>query len=73
MVIMMTAFVVAVAWCVTTLVRHGSPSGRSSSTTVAPVKSSAQSVLDERYARSEIDEAEYRRRQAVLSDGPTLM
>lgn len=52
----MVAFWGSLAWIVVTLVRRPPGSG-----------SSAQDILDERFARGEIDDEEYRRRKASLS------
>lgn len=46
-----------VAWVVVTLVRRSGPSDRTSE---------ARGLLDERFARGEIDEDEYRRRRALI-------
>jgi putative membrane protein len=55
--LMMVAFWVAVAWVIVTLVRGGG--SRRDSRDV-------QGILDERFARGEIDEDEYRRRRDLI-------
>ena len=65
MVAMMVVFWGALAWVVVTLIRqNGAP-------TVAPDTrgSDARRILDERFARGEIDEDEYQRRRDLLG-GP---
>jgi len=69
MVIMMAVFVLAVAWVVTTMVRHGGATGVGAMPPAATQESPARSVLDERFARGEIDDDEYRRRRALLTEG----
>ena len=63
MVAMMVVFWGAIAWVIVTLIRHGSPG------TPRPAESASPEplrILDERFARGEIDDEEYRRRRAVL-------
>ena len=62
MVVMMAVFWGAIAWVVVTLIRHGG----SSSQPPAASGSDPMRILDERFARGEIDEAEYQRRREVL-------
>jgi len=61
--VLMTVFTLAfwglIVWAVVTLVRRLPPAG-------GPRESSARDILDERFARGEIDEEEYRRRLAAL-------
>lgn len=65
MVLMMVVFWGAIAWVVVTLIRHnGSHSGAAGPP--GPATSDAKQILDERFARGEIDEDEYRRRSDVL-------
>lgn len=45
----------------------GSSGGRTSDAGTAPRESSARRILDERFARGEIDEAEYRARRHELN------
>ncbi len=54
----MIIFWALVAWVIVTLVRQGDSGGRESS--------DAQGLLDERFARGEIDEDEYRRRRDLI-------
>ncbi len=79
----MVVVVAVVAWIVVTLVRHrggpasvGSPGtvpatapGPQTMPHVAPAVSDGRRILDERFARGEIDEEEYRRRRSVI-EGP---
>ena len=73
MVIVMVALLVGLAVAVALLLRRRSPSTehddpRASSRNAAHGPS-AERILDERLARGEIDEEEYRRRRAALVDG----
>jgi len=67
MVVMMVVFWGAIAWVIVTLIRHTSSPGQQSAqpptgtTGPAPLQ-----ILDERFARGEIDEEEYQRRRKVL-------
>jgi len=54
---MMIAFWTLIVWAVVTLVRGGSG---------GQARSSAEDVLAERFARGELDEAEYRRRRDLV-------
>ena len=65
MVVMMVVFWGAIAWVIVTLIRHNGPS----SSPVAPTGPDAKQILDERFARGEIDEDEYQRRRDVLRGG----
>ena len=63
MVAMMVVFWGAIAWVIVTLIRHGS------SRAAQPVDrapSGPLQILDERFARGEIDDEEYQRRRALL-------
>ena len=62
--LMMLVFWGAVIWLVVTLVRG---SNRGGTSTAAP--RSAEDLLAERFARGEIDEAEYQERLRVLRGG----
>jgi putative membrane protein len=65
MVVMMVVFWGAIAWVVVTLIRHG---GRP----VEPPAARAPeplAILDERFARGEIDEDHYRLRREALREG----
>lgn len=65
---MMVVFWGALAWVVVTMIRHGSSAGK---TTGPPQQyQDTLRVLDERYARGEIDDDEYRRRRDVLRGAP---
>ena len=65
MVAMMVVFWGAIAWVVVTLIHQsGSRSTAPPGTAPNPI-----AVLDERFARGEIDEDEYRRRRDVLRGG----
>jgi len=63
MVAMMVVFWGAIAWVIVTLIRRPS-SGAPGPAERAP--SPPLQILDERYARGEIDDEEYQRRRAVL-------
>jgi putative membrane protein len=65
MVAMMVVFWGAVAWMIVTFIRHNGTNS-SSTESLRPVSSDARQILDERFARGEIDEAEYQRRRDVL-------
>lgn len=65
MIIMMLVLVVIVVWAVVTLTRHNSLHDAARPTHAQTV-SQAQNILDERFARGEIDEDEYRRRRSAL-------
>ena len=64
---MMVVFWGAIAWVIVTLIRHGNP-GPQRPAESAP--SEPLRILEERFARGEIDDEEYRRRRAVLREDP---
>lgn len=67
MFVMMMVFVVAVAWIVVTLIRLGAGTRHENSAgSVAGAPSSAAAILDERFARGEIDIEEYTERSTAL-------
>ena len=68
MVAMMVVFWAALAWVVVTLIRHGTATSQAAGP--PPQYPDAQRVLDERYARGEIDDDEYRRRRDMLRGTP---
>ena len=68
MAVMMVVFWGAVAWVVVTLIRHNAARSSLAASTV-PTTSNAEQILEERFARGEIDEAEYQRRRDVLRGG----
>jgi putative membrane protein len=63
MTLLMVAFWGAVAWVVVSLVRNRHEASPRSQ---APTSPDPLSILDERFARGEIDESEYRDRRKVL-------
>jgi len=63
MTVMMVAFWGAVGWVVVTLIRHGGPPPTESRDGASP---DPLRILDQRYARGEIDDDEYRRRRDTL-------
>jgi putative membrane protein len=68
MAVMMTVFVVAAAWVIVTLVRHtGSPQTTHQPLPSAGTQTSAAAILDERFARGELDADEYTQRKAALN------
>jgi len=73
MAVMMTVFVIAAAWVIVTLVRHtGAPQAPHQALPDGAPLSSAAAILDERFARGEIDAEEYTQRKAALhSPTPT--
>ncbi|HEY4929914.1 MAG TPA: SHOCT domain-containing protein [Acidimicrobiales bacterium] len=69
MIVAMVVFWGALAWIITTLVRHrGTPPVLTGPPPPAspPPFSGARGILDERFARGEIDEEEYTRRRTLL-------
>ena len=64
MVAMMVVFWGAIAWVVVTLIRQGGSHSQPGSTGAEPMR-----ILDERFARGEIEEVEYQRRREVLRGG----
>jgi putative membrane protein len=69
MAIMMAVFAVAIAWVIVTLVRHAGPSSPKAEPPPAVQPSAASAILDERFARGEIDAEEYTHRRALLGGG----
>lgn len=68
MAVMMTVFVVAAAWVIVTLVRHtAAPQAPQRGIANGAPQSSAAAILDERFARGEIDAEEYSQRKAALN------
>ena len=68
MAVMMTIFVLAAAWVVVTLIRHtGSQPTSHQVLPGAADQTSAAAILDERFARGEIDAEEYTQRKATLN------
>lgn len=67
MLIMMLIFWGAVAWVVVSLIRHGGP--RPHEQTPGVHAPDPARILDERFARGEIDDDEYKRRREVLRGG----
>jgi putative membrane protein len=65
MVMMMVVFWGAIAWVIVTLVRHNGPR----TDQPRPSGSDPVEILDQRFARGEIDDEEYQRRRAILRDG----
>ncbi len=70
MTVVMAAFLALVVVGVVVLGRNGRPSVSDSGTTPG---SSAQKVLDERFARGEIDAEEYHARRAVLNSAQATL
>jgi len=66
MVMMMVVFWGAIAWVLVTLIRNSG----SRQHDAPPAGSDALKILDERFARGEIDDEEYQRRRAVLRASP---
>ena len=67
MAVMMTVFVVAAAWVIVTVVRHGAaPQAPHQALPSDTSQTSAAAILDERFARGEIDADEYTQRKATL-------
>jgi putative membrane protein len=64
MVAMMVVFWGAIAWVIVTLVRQGDSRSQPGSSGAEPIR-----ILDERFARGEIDEVEYQRRRELLRGG----
>jgi hypothetical protein len=56
----------AVAWAIVTLVRHNA--GQRSTDQPVPAAGSAQRILEERFARGEIDATEFQQRRDILRD-----
>lgn len=68
MVVAMLAFVAAATWIIVTLARHrdGAATPAAPAAPAAPALSEGRRILDERFARGDIDEDEYRRRRSVM-------
>jgi putative membrane protein len=64
MVAMMVVFWGAIAWVVVTLIRQNGLPSHPRPTGTEPMR-----ILDERFARGEIDEAEFQRRRELLRGG----
>jgi putative membrane protein len=64
MVVMMVVFWGAIAWVIVTLIRHSGQRAEQPS----PSGSDALQILDQRFARGEIDDEEYQRRRTMLRD-----
>jgi putative membrane protein len=67
MLLVMIVFWGAIAWAIITIARHNA--GLRSTDQQGPVAGSAQRILEERFARGEIDAAEFQQRRDVLRDG----
>jgi putative membrane protein len=61
---MMVVFWGAIAWVIVTQIRHGGSRSSQQGGGADPLR-----LLDERFARGEIDEDDYQRRRSVLRDG----
>jgi len=71
MAVMMTVFVIAAAWVIVTMVRHSaSPQTHHQALPSGTPQTAAAAILDERFARGEIEADEYTQRKAALQ-GPT--
>lgn len=70
MIVAMAIFLGALAWVIVTLLRHqGSPPATaplSSGPTGPPPSQDPLDILNERFARGEIDEEEYTRRRSLI-------
>lgn len=66
MLFMMVVFWGVIAWVVVTLIRHGS---RPPDRTLGTPASDPVRILDERFARGEIDEDAYKRGRELLRGG----
>jgi putative membrane protein len=66
-VVLVLVMLALVAATVAILLALRQPTGGSAAPSIPP-ESSARRALDERFARGEIDEDEYRRRRSVLSE-----
>ena len=69
MAVMMTVVVIAVAWVVVTLVRHGGVQAGHAASPAPSATTPAVDILDERFARGEIEADEYLRRRTLLREG----
>jgi putative membrane protein len=71
MAVMTTVVVVAAAWVIVTMVRHSAtPQAPNQALPSGTQQTSAAAILDERFARGEIDADEYTQRKATLH-GPS--
>jgi len=68
MVVVMVVFWGAVTWVVVTLVRRTSEPSQSHSVGTPVPMADPLRILDERYARGEVDDEEYHRRRDVLNN-----
>ena len=70
MIVAMVVFWGALAWIIVTLVRHrGQPPGSAtvpSAPTPAPHVTDGMRILNERFARGDIEEDEYKRRRSLI-------
>lgn len=67
MALMMVAFWGGLAWLLITLIRHGGGgAGSADSATLQPRQPSPEEIIQERFARGEIDADEYHHRLDVL-------
>jgi putative membrane protein len=68
MIIVAVAVVGAVVWAIVFASRSTGPSGTPAPTTSPSQQPTARLLLDERYARGDIDTEEYRERRSALTD-----
>lgn len=68
MAVMMAIFVLAAAWVIVTLIRHtAAPQAPHQALPGGTSQTPASDILDERFARGEIDAEEYTQRKAALN------
>lgn len=68
MIIVMVAVVGGIVWAIVFASRSTSSSGTHAASTPPPQQPTARLVLDERFARGEIDTEEYRERRSALTE-----